>query len=61
MFLLWIFSPAALAGKKRMQFAFHACFLWCEEICVSWYLNDLLVKEITSSSPFLLYQSCRGG
>lgn len=34
MFLLWIFSPAALAGKKRMQFAFHASFFCGVKKCV---------------------------
>lgn len=61
MILLQIFSPVTLVRKKRMQFAFRACFLWYEEISVSWYLKDLWLKKITSSSPFLLYQSYLGG
>lgn len=61
MILLRIFSPVTVVRKKRTQFAFHACFLWYEEIHVSWYLKDLWLKKITSSSPFLLYQSCLGG
>ena len=61
MISLRIFPGVTLVRKKRTQFALHACFLWYEEIHVSWYLKDLWLKKITSSSPFLLYQSCLGG
>lgn len=60
MILLWIFSSIVLVHKRRTQFTFHACFLWCEGILGSWYLKSLWLKKITSSSPFL-YQSCLGG
>lgn len=61
MILLWIFFLVTLVHKKKMQLALLACFLWYEEINVSWYLKDLWLKKITSSPPFLLYWSCLGG